>query len=191
MAQENPQSEDALRAFRLGYDAIAWASLVGMVGLTLWIFYTLIVNTPDGTAASRAYEAVQPTLTAIAGGGGGPAASGPPAFNEGDALAAFEDYGCLGCHTHEGSGDGSLACPPLGAIASTAAERVTASDYTGNAETAEDYIRESIMEPNAYLVSAPGKVYAPANVSLMPVDIAGRIEPAELNNLVAWLLTKE
>ena len=166
--------------------------MVFMGLLTVWVVYTLFVNTPDGTASTRAYIAVQPTLTAIAGGGDGQASgSGAPAFMEGDAVDLFAAQACAGCHTVEGSDDGGLTCPPLGEIASVAAERIAAADYTGTATTAEEYIRESIVAPNDHLVAAPeGKVYAAGSTSLMPATFAS-IDEDQLENLIAWLMSKE
>jgi mono/diheme cytochrome c family protein len=192
MATDQSQPDDPLRVFRLGYDAFAWTSMIFVALLTVWIMYTLFTNTPDGTASTRAYIAVQPTLTAIAAGGGGETSGEPPAFSESDAMSLFTNQACTGCHTVEGADDGNLACPPLGLIAATAAERIAAADYAGEATTVEAYIRESIVDPNAYLVEAPaGKVYSAGGNSLMPLDFSNRIDESELDNLVAWLASLE
>lgn len=192
MATDQSQPDDPLRVFRLGYDAFAWTSMVFVAFLTVWVIYTLFANTPDGTASTRAYIAVQPTLTAIAAGGGGETSGEPPAFSESEAMSVFTNQACSGCHTVEGSDDGNLACPPLGLIAATAAERIASADYAGEATTAEEYILESIVNPNAYFVEAPsGKVYEAGNTSLMPLDFSTRIDEGELDNLVAWLASLE
>jgi len=54
-------------------------------------------------------------------------------------------------------------------------------DYTGNAATVEAYIRESILEPEAYTVEG----YSP----LMPKTYAASLDEEELAALVDYLLT--
>jgi nitric oxide reductase subunit C len=78
--------------------------------------------------------------------------------------------------------------PNLGNI-STEAERIIASpEYTGTATTAEEYIRESILTPNVYIV--PGENYLKApGISAMKQDFAEKIPPQDLNDLVAFLLS--
>lgn len=98
------------------------------------------------------------------------AAAGDPARGR----TLFEQKGCGGCHVLQGvpSATGAVG-PPLTGIASTAANRVPGT-------SAEQYIRQSIMEPNAYVV--PG--FAPG---LMPAGLAsGR----EVDDLVAFLMTQ-
>ena len=80
-------------------------------------------------------------------------------------------------------------CPNLGNIATEAARIVKLRDYRGKARDAAGYIRESIVDPNAYVV--PGPSYRTAEgKSVMPQDIAKTLRPAELDDLVAYLLTR-
>ena len=76
----------------------------------------------------------------------------------------------------------------LGNIATEAARIVRLPDYKGRARDAAGYIRESILEPNAYLV--PGPSYRQADgQSVMPKDLGKMLTPAQLDDLVAFLLT--
>lgn len=83
----------------------------------------------------------------------------------------FADAGCAGCHAVEGvyeGGDG----PDLSTVGAEAASRV-------EGQSAEEYLRESVLIPNAYVAkgyAAPGKCSAV-------------LSEAQLDALAAYLLT--
>ena len=81
--------------------------------------------------------------------------------------------GCIGCH-NAGSGGGATG-PNLSHIATTAATRKPPL-------TAEQYISESIHDPQAYVVAG----YPP----IMP-SFRGTLTEDEINQVVAFLMTKE
>jgi hypothetical protein len=66
----------------------------------------------------------------------------------------------------------------MGAIAD---ERIQAPGYAGSATTAEDYIRESLLDPKAYLV--PGYEVTSHH---MPAYV--HLEEGDINALVQMLL---
>lgn len=100
--------------------------------------------------------------------------------------ALFEGKGaCAGCHARS-QGDVLLG-PSLAGIAEIAAERTRAADYHGSARSAEEYLRESVLEPNAYLV--PGDRYGAGGVSFMPAHFGEALEPGEVDDLVLYLST--
>ena len=80
---------------------------------------------------------------------------------------------CSRCHAN--SGDGVVVGPSLAGIATRGASRIAGLD-------AEAYIRDSIRNPRGYTVDG-----FPNN--LMPVDIADQVGEANLDDLVAYLLT--
>ena len=123
------------------------------------------------------------------------AASSPlaqPAKSAGDAKRGaqlFARLPCASCHDITKPWPGGDVCPNLGNIATEAARIVKLRDYRGKARDAAGYIRESIVDPNAYVV--PGPSYRTAEgKSVMPQDIAKTLRPAELDDLVAYLLTR-
>src|SRR5690606_14361344 len=62
---------------------------------------------------------------------------------------------CSACHsTAPGV---NLAGPTLANLVATAEKTLASPDYKGKAKTVEEYIRESIVEPSAYL--HPGPMY--------------------------------
>jgi nitric oxide reductase subunit C len=81
----------------------------------------------------------------------------------------------------------NMAGPSLSGISTRAAELVRSPQYTGQARDAEGYIRESIMNPSAYLV--PGAMYSGNGQSFMPQSYAKDLKPEQIDQLVAYLST--
>ena len=93
--------------------------------------------------------------------------------------------GCFACHsTAPGM---QLVGPSMAGIGARAEEVVASPDYTGEATDAESYIRESILNPNAYLV--PGPTFSAGGVSFMPQNTEELLSPEEIDQLVAYLMT--
>lgn len=115
----------------------------------------------------------------------GPASNDPVA--RGEALFRDPAYACTACHaTRPGV---TLAGPSLAGISTRTAETVNDPGYTGSATDAEGYIRESIQEPSAHLVPGANFATGPGGVSLMPADYATRLDDAQIDHLVAYLMT--
>lgn len=105
----------------------------------------------------------------------------------GEALFRDPTFACQACHaTRPGV---TLAGPSLAGISTRAAETVNSPGYTGSATGAEDYIRESIVSPSAYLVPGENFGTGPGGVSFMPPDFSNRIDEAQIDHLVAYLMT--
>jgi mono/diheme cytochrome c family protein len=81
--------------------------------------------------------------------------------------------GCATCHSTEPGV--VIVGPSLAGVASRAGERV-------EGETAEQYLRNSILDPNAYVVEgfSPGTMYQ---------NFADALSDQQVNDLVAYLLT--
>jgi nitric oxide reductase subunit C len=119
------------------------------------------------------------------------AARGPAAAPRGDAARGarlFETLPCASCHDVSQPWPGGPVCPNLGNIATEAARIIRQPDYRGRARDAAGYIRESIVEPNAHIV--PGPSYRQTDgQSVMPKDFGQTLTAAQLEDLVAFLLT--
>jgi cytochrome c2 len=113
------------------------------------------------------------TLVACGGGGGGSPASG----NADRGKTLVSDKQCITCHKISAIPASASATigPPLDGIGNTAATRKSGM-------AADAYIRESIKDPNAFIVPGfPG----PPSPMILPVPVNDN----ETNDIVAYLLT--
>lgn len=93
---------------------------------------------------------------------------------------------CAVCHAVVGSAGRGGMGPDLTHIGTVAGQRIRATDYTGSATTASEYIRESLLDPDAYIV--PGSGYSTASgTSTMPSAANLGLGDLELDQLVADL----
>lgn len=117
----------------------------------------------------------------LAGGCGG---AGDPAAGEQlyrlQSIGRTDAPGCITCHSTE-PGVRKVG-PSHAGLAGRAAERIRSPDYTGTAQSAEQYLRESIVQPNAFVV--PG--YA-ADVMFQRYEAV--LTPGQIDDLVAFLMT--
>jgi len=91
-------------------------------------------------------------------------------------------YGCNGCHTLTAAGATGQVGPNLDGIGTNAGTRVPGL-------SAEDYIRESILKPNAFITpQCPGGACLSG---VMPQDFAQRMPKPDLDMLVNFLLQQK
>jgi len=86
-----------------------------------------------------------------------------------EGQTVFLTKGCTGCHARAGVSEGFIG-PDLTDLADRAGDRV-------DGLTADEYVRQSVLEPQAYIVSGYG-----GQMPVLPVDAA------ELDALVEFLL---
>jgi nitric oxide reductase subunit C len=79
-----------------------------------------------------------------------------------------------------------LVGPSLAGLATRTPATLSSPDYKGSAKTLEEYIHESIVNPDAYLV--PGPTFSSGGHSVMP-PFASVLKPEEIDHLVAYLAT--
>lgn len=124
--------------------------------------------------------ALMVALLAACGGGGSTttgtgSTGGNGDVNAGKTLFAQQtigaNAGCITCHSLDGS---KLVGPSMKGIGTRAGKEV-------QGESADQYIRNSVMEPNAHAPSG----FA---VGVMP-NYKGVVSDAQLNDLVAYLLS--
>ncbi len=105
-----------------------------------------------------------------------------PEGNADSGQGLAETLGCAGCHLLSTVGP---AWRPEGGqpgIGDRAAERILEADYTGQATTAEEYLFESIVSPEAFTVSGFGQ-------GIMPANYGGRLSRQDVADLIAYLLS--
>ncbi len=91
---------------------------------------------------------------------------------------------CSSCHTISGVAQGVLG-PPLDGIGSAAANRIPG-------QSAEDYIRESILEPDVYAAGTADGLSQDYDGNLMLSTMAGilpSLSDEDIDNLVDYLLS--
>ena len=111
---------------------------------------------------------------------------------QGDPAAGaklFSTLPCSSCHDVTKPFPGGEICPNLGNIATEAERVLTAPDYHGKATNAAEYIRESILDPNAYIVAGDNYMNAEGQ-SVMPKNFATTLTPTQIDDLVAYLMTQ-
>jgi hypothetical protein len=110
----------------------------------------------------------------------------------GEALATAQ--ACVACHVASATGPAWLAAsdPNGQGIGTRAGLRIEQDDYEGAATTPEQYLFESIVLPDAYLVpGVPTYVNAQTGQSIMPHDYGDKIDAQMMADLIAYLMTLE
>lgn len=102
------------------------------------------------------------------------------AAQNGEALA--QSKGCAGCHISTATGPAWLPSEGSPGIGERAETRFTQADYTGQATTAEQYLLESIVHPNAYVIEGFAE-------NLMPANYGETLTAQETADLIAYMLT--
>jgi nitric oxide reductase subunit C len=98
-------------------------------------------------------------------------------------LSVYRAQYCGVCHTLDAAETRGTFGPPHNGMGALAAGHIQQADYQGGATTAEEYIRESIVEPQVYIV--PG--YATTS-HRMPSY--AHLDATALDALVAFLLAQ-
>lgn len=115
-----------------------------------------------------------------------PAAASDEPVALGEALFRSSPPACFTCHS---TAPGViLAGPSMAGMATRAAEIVASDAYEGSATTAEEYVRESILEPHAYISEGPD-FFAVSGRSVMPDNYDETLTAEEIEQLVAYLMS--
>lgn len=96
--------------------------------------------------------------------------------------ALYQSQGCLGCHTvTDEEVDDVVVGPTMVGMMARAEGILTDPTYTGQATTAEAYIREAILDPNIYITAG----YDP----VMPATYESILTPAQIEAIVDYIET--
>lgn len=99
-----------------------------------------------------------------------------------DLEAVFAASGCVACHAVEADAAAGIG-PSMVGLGSRAAAAIEASDYTGEATTVEEYIREAILNPQIYI--------SPDYMPVMPATYQDSLTEEQIDQLVEYLQTFE
>ena len=141
-----------------------------------------------GTAMSAAQQADDDKIES--GSESAPPAARPTAAGNnpialGETVFQTATPACIACHSIAPGVD--MAGPSLAGISARAEKLLGTPEYTGKATNVEGFIRESIVEPSAYL--EPGAMYSAEGVSFMPSTYAQTLSSEQVDQLVAYLST--
>jgi cytochrome c553 len=116
-----------------------------------------------GTGGPRSAEVVQPVPETVIG----TVAQAPKGAAAGKAL--FESNGCGGCHTYAPAGSGGKVGPDL--------DKLAADAEKANKGSLQDYTKESIEDPGAYVVAGfPNGVMPPYKGKLTDQQISDLVD---------------
>ncbi len=120
-----------------------------------------------------------------------PARTGPPdsepeppdraLWEEG--LAVYQAQSCGVCHTYAAAQSTGTFGPPHDGLAETALLRLQDPRYRGAATTPAEYVRESILQPEAYRMEG-------YQMARMPMPAYTHLSTEEVNALVIFLLSE-
>lgn len=175
---------------------VAGLALGLVVALSLVLLFGVFRPTPRAFTEGRAepfvhhpveekphYEPLVVPTPAPPGAVPSPGAGGAAGAGDNPGLALFAGRGgCTACHTVEGVSQGILG-PDLTGIASVAGSRVAD-------QSAEEYLRISIADPDAYTAGAADGLSQDYQAGLMMATLAGiNLTDEEIDILVEYLLT--
>ena len=116
-----------------------------------------------------------------------------PAGIKGDAangakLFTQKKIECDGCHDPTKNFPGGDFGPNMANLSTVAQSILKNPDYKGKAKTVEEYLRESILAPNIFIV--PGDDYKEKDgTSAMNQKFAQELTPQQVEDLIAYLLS--
>ena len=117
------------------------------------------------------------------GGAAAPTDKNPIAL--GEVVFKTATPACNACHSL--AAGVNMAGPSLAGVATRAQQVLASNTYTGTAKDVDGYLRESITQPSAHIVS--GGMYSSAGVSFMPSTFGKDLTPEQVTQLVAYLTT--
>jgi mono/diheme cytochrome c family protein len=98
----------------------------------------------------------------------------------GAALSQESIVGCAACHELSAVGPAWAAGGGQPGVGARAEERIQAEDYTGEAATAREYLVESIVRTNTYIVDG-------YEANIMPGDYGQRLTSQQVADLIAYM----
>ena len=133
--------------------------------------------TPSPTPANTATPTATPLATHT------PAPTATPRPIEGDTVEEIIlNAGCGSCHVIGELGEARKVGPDLTNLNEVAGERI-------EGVAADDYVRQSILHPNEFIVSdCPN---GPCMTGVMPQDYAERLTPIQVEMIVTYLLKND
>ena len=122
----------------------------------------------------------------LVGTAGQSPASSAPGSGDPQVIAAFQKGACGSCHIIPGIPNAAgVIAPDLSDVHLAALKHIGDGSYTGKAATAEEYIHESILEPNLFI--APKCPTGACMSNVMPATLKDSLSADEINSIVKYL----
>ena len=171
-------------------DLIAFLDWVSKVDNAGWPPRPLLVSGStfpgtDRAAPNAGAAAPQGDGLAAAPPGARPVKAGDDPIALGERVFRSAVPVCTSCHSVVAGV--ALAGPSMAGVNARAAATLKSPDYKGQAKDVASYLRESIVQPSVHIDS--GGMYGAGGVSFMPATFATSLEPAQIDQLVAYLAT--
>lgn len=154
---------------------IRYTLLAAAAGIALALTACGGGSAPEPTQAPPAAPAAEPTKVSA-----DVVAKGKETFNK---------YGCQACHAIQGFAEGAVG-PALDNLYTNAQQTIASAEYKsseGKATTVEEYIRESVLNPNAFVVAQCPTGPCPKGVMIQ--NFKDQISESELEALIGYLMT--
>ena len=104
----------------------------------------------------------------------------PKIYSETEVQSAFEKGACGSCHSIPGiSNAAGVIAPSLADVTMSANEHFQSGSYTGEAATAEEYMRESILNPDLFI--APKCPTGACTPNVMPAKLSETLSKDEID----------
>lgn len=115
-----------------------------------------------------------------------PVAAAPQSNGDPAVIAAFQKGACGSCHQISGIPNAvGVVGPDLSNAGALAEEHLNSKDYTGSATSIEEYLHESILDPNLFIApTCPTGACAP---NVMPATLSDTLTTDEINAIVNYL----
>jgi mono/diheme cytochrome c family protein len=144
--------------------------------ITLVMLGAVIALAKEPKEKEAAAAETSATVTATATGPAATTTAAPtPTANPANGKAIFAAQGCAACHTFTPAGSKATIGPDL--------DHLAADTQKANRGSVAAYTKESIVDPNAYVVPKFPK-------GVMPQDFGTKLSPSQLNDLIAFLTQK-
>jgi len=171
-------------------DLIAFLDWVSKVDNAGWPPRPILVSGATLPGSDRPAQSAEATQQGSPGLGSAPPGARPvEAGNNpialGENVFRSAQPGCSSCHSVVAGV--AMVGPSLAGVAERAAATLQSPDYKGKAKDVAGYLHEAVLQPSAHIVA--GGTYGANGVSFMPPTYGESLQPAQVDQLVAYLAT--
>lgn len=103
-----------------------------------------------------------------------------------EIVSSFHSGGCIACHVIPGiPGAAGTIGPDLSRMGEVAEANLASAEYTGLAESVEEYLEEALLDPDAFIpAECPS---GPCQAGQMPASLVDTLDDEQIDHIVAYL----